>query len=510
MVNSSPVPARVSASSHKLVSWKSIAAYFDCDERTAKRWELERGLPVHRAPGKKRSRVFAYPSELEVWLQTKSPERNPHFEASAKRQQADDGGTQSFPVESPETIRRELAPPPAAVPQDKLPLSRRWLLWATIAAFTLLAIAATQVLQSGRFTIRPGSRGVPTSASALRHIPPPDAEDLYLRGRYFWNLRTADGLTKALETYRQAIAKDPNYAEAYAGLAESYDLLPQFGGAKLADSLAIAEDDADRAIALDPNLAAAHRAKAFALFYWDWDIAGSETEFRHALALDPNSAQTHQWYASTLQCRSEGAEAIRQIDEAVRLDPTSPAIAADAALFHADFADFKAGMKALREIEQTQPTLASPVQFLKELDFDTGDFPAYIDDVRHFASITHAPDDFALAKAVAQGWHRAGRTGLLEARAEALKAAFDHGTESGFQLGQTLLLLGHRQEALFYFNASLARHGVQAVAIDDYPWARKLSSDPGYAALFAQIRERVHAADSGQSKQAQVAFELPL
>ncbi len=343
-----------------------------------------------------------------------------------------------------------------------------------------------------------------------RHLPSPGAEKLYFRGRYFWNLRTADGLAKAIDAYTQAIVTDPSYAEAYAGLAESYDLLPQFGQADLADSLTKAENAADRAIELNPNLAAAHRAKAFALFYWDWDLAGSDAEFRRALALDPNSAQTHQWYAGTLQSRSDGSEAIRQIDEAIQLDPTSPAIAADAALFQADFGDFRAGMKALREIEQTQPTLASPPQFLGGLDFATGNFPAYIDDVRHLASITHAPDELALAEAVAQGWDRARRTGLLEARAEALKAAFDHGTETGFQLGQTLLLLGQRQEALFYFNASLARHGVQLVAIDDYPWAKKLSSDPGYAALFAQIHERVHTAAPDRPKQAQVAFNLPL
>ena len=150
---------------------------------------------------------------------------------------------------------------------------------------------------------------------------------------------------------------------------------------------------ADRAIELNPNLASAHTAKAFALYYWDWDIAGSDAEFQRSLALDPNSAQTHQWYARTLECRSEGAKAIQQIDEAVRLDPTSPAIATDAALLHADFGDFKSGIKALKEIEQSQPTLSSPAEFLADLDFATGDFPAYIEDVRRFASINHAPDD---------------------------------------------------------------------------------------------------------------------
>jgi tetratricopeptide (TPR) repeat protein len=325
----------------------------------------------------------------------------------------------------------------------------------------------------------------------LRHIPPPDAEDLYLRGRYFWNLRTADGLAKALDTYRQAIAKDPNYAEAYAGLAETYDLLPQFGRAKLADSLAIAEDDANHAIALNPYLASAHAAKAFALFYSEWNIADSDAEFRRALSLDPNSAQTHQWYASTLEDRLEGVECLKQIDLALRLSPTSAAIAADAALFRANFGDYNDGMKALKEIELTQPTLATPAYFLSEIDFAAGNYASYVADIHHYASTTGAPEDVALDDALARGLAQGGRAGLLQARARALKAAFDQGAESGYKLGQNLLLLGRPGEALPYFRAALNRRYVLLITMEQCPWARTLSRDPGYAALFAQVRQQM-------------------
>jgi tetratricopeptide (TPR) repeat protein len=377
----------------------------------------------------------------------------------------------------------------------------------------LLVLAATLLWKVGN---RQSAAAITFSradaSSGMTHVPAPGATELYLRGRYYWNLRTADGLAKAIDSYTQAIVTDPSYAEAYAGLAEAYDLLPQFGQADLGDSLRKAEHAADRAIALNPNLAAAHRAKAFALYYWDWDIAGSDAEFKRALELDPNSSQTHQWYAGTLECRSEGAKAIVQIDEALQLDPTSPAIATDAALLHADFGDFKSGVKALKEIEQTQPTLSSPAEFLRDLDFATGDFPAYIEEARRFASITHAPDAVALANAVAQGWARAGRTGLLEARAEALRAAFDKGTGSGFLLGENLLLLGRRQDGLVYFRASFDRHDdrlLQLAAFDDYPWVREISSDPGYAALFAKVRLRVRDVTPAQPEQARVSERLP-
>lgn len=498
------------------VSWKAIAAYFGCDVRTVRRWERERNLPVHRAPGGKRSSVFAYAAELDAWLQGAATEVRA---GSALLVDEFSGKEADAHLLEPSSAGAPEAQPPAVAEVRKAPqgrtLGRRFpILTRRIWVHAGAAIVVALIWGFWNYRVRPDSVRTRSSGGGTRinvalHVPSPGAEELYDRGRYYWNLRTHDSLTKAIDAYNQAILKDPSYAEAYAGLAESYDLLPQFAHADLGESLTRAEKFADRAIALDPNLAAAHRTKAFAIFYWDWDIAGSDAEFKRALALDPNSAQTHQWYAGTLQCRSEGAEAIRQIDEAVRLDPTSPAIAADAALFHADFGDFRSGVKALREIEQTQPTLASPAQFLKVLDFATGDFPAYVEDARRFASITHAPNDVALAQAVERGWARGGRTGLLEARAEALKAAYDHGAESGFLLGQTLLLLGRRQEAVFYFKASFDRHFIGLINLEDCPWAKSLSSDPAYSALLAEIHHRVRAAAPEHLEQAQVQTGLP-
>jgi tetratricopeptide (TPR) repeat protein len=493
-----------------LASWKGIAAYFGCNVRTAKRWERERGLPVRRAPGKKSGTVFARISELDAWLESRE-------DAQMLDSATSTGGTVGrlavVAQNNSKPVATTLPPPISSDEYQAKPASfLRWRPWV-LASSVLLVFAVTLFWKVGnRQTASATTFSHLDTLNGKPHIAASGAADLFLRGRYYWNLRTADGLAKAIDSYTQAIVTDPSYAEAYAGLAECYDLLPQFGQADLGDSLRKAEHAADRAIELNPNLASAHTAKAFALYYWDWDIAGSDAEFKRALALDPNSAQTHQWYAGTLECRSEGAKAIQQIDEAVRLDPTSPAIATDAALLHADFGDFKSGVKALKEIERTQPTLSSPAEFLADLDFATGDFPAYIQDTRRFASITHAPDAIALANGVAQGWARAGRTGLLEARAEALKAAFDKGTGSGFLIGENLLLLGRHNEALVYFRASFDRHDdrlLQLMAFDDYAWVRELSSDPGYAALFAKIRRQVREVTPAQPEHARVSEELP-
>jgi tetratricopeptide (TPR) repeat protein len=534
----------------RLVSWKVIATELGCDERTAKRWERERGLPVHRVPGSKRSVVFAFRSELDNWLKT-APNRDEsaltfsnlgfqtdranvqHAAARVSQPWRSDGeswvrtrehaqdsrsGTRLQQRQAGENDLGNLAfaDPPfpskgesrtldeevggqtgddaANVPISTVPAHSNarfgWPGWLGIC------LAATVVLAwwilNSRPAVRAKASGNSQSSLAFQHVPVPDAEKLYNRGQYFWNLRTADSLTKAVDAYTQAIVKDPSYAEPYAGLAESYDLMPQFAGSDLGEAFARAESAAERAIQLNPNLAAAHRAKAFALFFWDWDFAGSDAEFKRALALDPNSAESHHWYASTLLNRHEGQESMRQIDEALRLNPTSTAIAIDAAFIHAAFGDFNAGVKALRELDHTQPTLASSSDFLRTIEFAEGEYLAYIADTRRYALTTGNPDDLATADNVARGWAEGGKIAMLNALLRAQEIAFKHGTETGFRLGQTYILLGHPDKALPYFDASLKKHFIMLITMRDCNWAKDLTADPGYAKLFEEIRKRMH------------------
>ncbi len=490
-----------------LAGWKGIAAYFGCNVRTVRRYEQERGLPVHRAPGKRGGTIFARASELDAWLESRKREQRLDPALSTSGSAGHVAG-----IEQNNSPSAKIAMPLASSAdhlQAKQMSILLWRPWAVVASALLVSTAALFWKMGNHQSAAASTFAQPDILKVRLHVPAPGAENLFLRGRYYWNLRTANGLATAIDSYTQAIVTDPSYAEAYAGLAESYDLLPQFGQADLRDSLSKAELAADRAIELNPNLAAAHTAKAFALFYRDWDIAGSDAEFRKAIALDPDSALTHQWYAGTLEERMEGAACLQQIDEAVRLSPTSAAIQADAALFRANFGNFDDGMKALREIEQTQPTLATPASFLSVLDFATGNYAAYVADVRHLAAVTGAPDDVALADAVARGWEQGGRAGLLRARAKVLTAAFHRNAETGYYLGLTLLMLGRSQDALPYFRAALNRSCIVVVSIPQSPWAKTLAHDPGYAALFAEIHERLHGGYVAHPSVVPVKLRLP-
>ena len=172
---------------------------------------------------------------------------------------------------------------------------------------------------------------------ASTHPVDPEVYDLCLLGRYFWNKRTTAGLAKSLEYFQQAIQRDPNYAPAYAGLADSYVILPSYNGVDPEDNFRKADAAASRAIELDERLADAHAARAFiALNYWKTRSQESEREFHRSLELNPNYATAHHWFAFYLVMVGEMNEAIAEIERARQLDPLSPIINADSGqLFYA-------------------------------------------------------------------------------------------------------------------------------------------------------------------------------
>lgn len=151
----------------------------------------------------------------------------------------------------------------------------------------------------------------------------PEAYTLYLKGRYFWNKRSEEGIRKAIAYFQQAIDRDPGYALAYAGLADAYNLGDDWGSTPPSESFPRAKAAALRALDLDDSLAEAHTSLAFVKANYDWDFPGAEKEFQRAIALNPNYATAHQWYAMYLVPMRRFAEAEREIKVAQDLDPLS-------------------------------------------------------------------------------------------------------------------------------------------------------------------------------------------
>ena len=161
----------------------------------------------------------------------------------------------------------------------------------------------------------------------------PDAYEAYLKGRYFWNKRTGEGLQKAMDYFNRAIDKDPNYPQAYVGLADTYALAGdwEYGILSAQDAFSRAKAAATHALKLDDNLGEAHTSLAFAFDLYDWDWEAAENHYKRAIALNPGYATAHHWYAWHLMVMGRTAEGIAELRKAQSLDPLSLIISADLA-----------------------------------------------------------------------------------------------------------------------------------------------------------------------------------
>lgn len=206
-----------------------------------------------------------------------------------------------------------------------------------------------------RISLTPPEETALNSAKAVN----PDAYEAYLKGRYFWNRRTGESIEKAIQYFNDAIAKDPVYAKAYVGLADSYALLGNADFAVMSprDAYPKAKAAASKALELDNSLGEAHTSLAFCLglFEWNWDAA--EKEYLRAIALNPGYATAHQWYALQLSALGRSDEAVSEMKKAASLDPLS-------LIINADLADVLFAARRYDEaIEQSRRTIEMDPNF---------------------------------------------------------------------------------------------------------------------------------------------------
>lgn len=426
---------------HRLTSWKEIAAFVGRDERTVKRWEESRGLPVRRVPGTGRASVFAYGDEIEAWMR------------------GDSSAAQGLlrPTASPEMERRK----------------RPGLGLLSVAAL-LVAVAAAYLLQRENAPLAP------------RYIPDPVAQEYYRSGLHAWQTRTPSGLARAVSDFNSAVARDPRYAAAYAGLADAYNLEAEFTAVPAVQAYPKAAAAAERAITLDSTLASAHAALAFAEFYWSRDIAAAKREFVRALALDPANADTHHWYATFLMTVGESGSALTEIGKAEALDSESTAIPADKALilFHAGkTAD---AVRLLTQLESDQPAFASPHRYLATIWRSEGSDGAYLRELKLLALARHDARDLSLADAGARGLAKSGHDGMLRAMLAVRHTLYASGKEPAYEVAANCAELGDADCAIAYLAISIARHEPENVALKIDPWFASLRRDSRFPALLVR------------------------
>jgi len=188
--------------------------------------------------------------------------------------------------------------------------------------------------------------------SQTRSTKSPEAYDLYLKGQYYWNKRW---LQQAIEYYQRATAKDPNYARAYAGLADCYALIGGYSGRPQTEFMPQARTAALRALELDGDLAEAHTALALIVQNYDYDWQTAEKEYRRAIELNTNYATAHHWYAEHLAFRGRFDEALRESERARQLDPLSLIIAVDNGEIRYFSRQYDQAIQRFRAVQEMEP-----------------------------------------------------------------------------------------------------------------------------------------------------------
>jgi tetratricopeptide (TPR) repeat protein len=423
-------------------SWKEIAVFFGRAERTVKRWEIERALPVHRVPGGGRGRVFAYEDELTAWLRTEG-------------------------LVEPEPLHLE--------PLHREPLRKdRRIVW-TIVAVILLIASLGVVLYERRV------------GSVSGHNPNPEAQELYLKGRYYWDKRTPESLRTAVDYFTQSIVKDSGYAKAYVGLADCYNLLREYAAMPDREAYSRSLAAAKRAVELEDSSAEAHASLGFVLFWGARDLKGGDKEFKRAIQLDSKYVPAHHWYATALAAAGRSQEAMREIDEARALDPKSTAILADKGFVIYYDGHPREAIALEKELEASEPAFLSPHAYLSFFYLWQGDLPKSLAESKQTAELSHDANAMAVNTAAADGFAADGRRGLLEGMLRQELNLYEQGNQTAYAVAMTYAMSGNRIEALRYLKTSIDKGESAAMAARMDPAWKDLRSDAEYKRLIGEL-----------------------
>jgi eukaryotic-like serine/threonine-protein kinase len=312
------------------------------------------------------------------------------------------------------------------------------------------------------------------------------AYELYLKGRSLWGKRSGDNIPKAIAFYEQAIARDPNYALAYAGLAEAYAILPAYTATAPQDAYPKAKAAAVKALQLDDKLAEAHTALAFILWIGDLDMAGSISEFQRAIALNPNYATAHHWYGNgPLLALGRFEEAIAEGKRAIELDPLSPIINADLGQNLYTARRYDEAIAQLRKTLEIDPTFYYAHYNLGMALQRKGDVPAAIVEYRKAQQLS---DDLFVPVLLASAKAQSGdKDAAIQMLAE-LEELSQHRYVISYWRTLLYLSLGNRDEAIRRLEQAIAdNESLTITMIKVDPKLDPLRSDPRFEALVQKV-----------------------
>jgi TolB-like protein/Tfp pilus assembly protein PilF len=335
-------------------------------------------------------------------------------------------------------------------------------------------------------TLQAKLTGSEQHAIASRPTENAEAHQLYLKGRYFWNKRTGPDLRRAIDYFKQAIEKDPKYAVAYAGLADSYVLLSWYGAGSPQESFPPAKAAAKKALEIDDTLAEAHTSLGLILCLDDLDFASSIKEFERAIALNPNYATAHHWFGNqTLLLVGQFDRAIAEAKRAVELDPLSLIINADLGV------DYFIARRYDEAIEQLRKTIEMDPRFYyahwtlgMALDLK-GQLREALAEYKKAAELDDDPSVLGL---VAQAYAKLGQRDEALKILEQMHQLATRRYVADYSFALVHMALGEKEKAIDWLERAYRDHaGPEISGLQVYPMLDPLRGDPRFEALVAKV-----------------------
>jgi len=318
----------------------------------------------------------------------------------------------------------------------------------------------------------------PQEAAVLQNVKAvnPEAYEDYLKGRYFWNKRTADDLKKATYYFNQAIESDPNYPLPYTGLADIY---------QLSDRPQLAREEVQKALKLDDHLAAAHNSLARLLYLFNRDWEGADTEFKRALELDHNYAPAHHWYSMYLALEGRKEQALAEAVKAYELDPLSPVVGAYLAKSLQEAGQYDKAIEQAKKTLDLEPDSAVTHAVLGIVYEDKRMYAEAIAEYKRALQLGGPPGEMRglLGYAYAVSGNRTDAEKII---AE-LNALWPGHTHAALDLAVVFSGLGDKENALYWLEKAQERHVSDLVGIGQDSHFVEVRSDRRFQALVQRM-----------------------
>jgi serine/threonine-protein kinase len=333
--------------------------------------------------------------------------------------------------------------------------------------------------------LRPRLAGEEKKLLAKRPTENADAYQLYLQGLFYWNKWTQGDFMKAADFFTQAVQKDPHYALAYAGLADTYSQLGDTGYVPPSEAWPKAKVAASQALDIDDSLPEAHTSLGLVKEHFDWDWTGAEREFKRAVELNPNSPTAHHWYGDYLANMGRFEEGMRETKKAQELDPMSLIINTTLGWQLYLSGHNEQAVEQLRKVLDIDPKFSPARRILEEVYAHMGKQKEAVAEREKALSLSGGPE---LAASIEEDFTKTGYKGVLQSWLEGLTELSKHSYVSSYSIAESYMRMGEKQKAFEWLEKAYEEHDSGLVSVAVEPMFESIRSDSKFKEIVRRMK----------------------